>query len=223
MAQNNILLLRSKEKHAGGSETLRSRSRDATTGTANDDKSSAAEGTREASGSFLSAADVGPLSLPTFGVDDDLSRGGSRHHQRRRHRHQLKKSSSLTDFEHRIESVAIPRLDEITISKAYQAVGPPRSLSSYQLPLTSAGRQQQTTAGADWSSSSSSGSRPGRQAALLQQQQQQQVIHRHDEEEGQGPSRYSSRRSISNSFETVVGADRAASSGKDSLGTGTAI
>jgi hypothetical protein len=166
---------------------------------------------------------IGGASSSSSVIDsaaDRRRRGGGGGWQQ--HRHKLKKSSSLSDFDYH-QAVGGLSLNEPTAATA-AAVGP-RSLSSFQLPLT-------TTAAAmshsePSSASSSHSSRHGRQAALPPSQQQQWPPL--DETSGGGggtaavgpssSSRYSSRRSISNSFETVVGAGvRGASSGKDSLG-----
>lgn len=175
------------------------------------DESTSAEEPAGASGG-------GPFSLPSFshssGQFNNVPDSTAVRH--RRDRRQLKKSSSLTDF-HQTVATAV-RTD--------QAVGP-RSLSSFLLAcnegtVASANRTLPATEPSSSSSCGTGGSSRLGPAAVpqLRRAAAQSLSHDDDLMPMAQPSRYSSRRSISNSFETVVGANRIgeASSGKESLG-----
>jgi len=199
-----IIIFRSKEKRSSDSTTRRrSRSRNKTISENSSSSSSAAE--------HQGAAAGGPFSLPSFSHSSghfDSAATSTAAARRQRAQRQLKKSSSLTDFNH----------ETAMASSETATAWPPRSLSSFQLPLAVALDRPGPGSGPSSSSSGGTGtghySHAGGIAAHLPLN--------HGEEEGSAPppSRYSSRRSISNSFETVVGADRVAglSSGKESLG-----
>ena len=167
------MLLRSKEKRSGESESRRSRSRDTTT--KQQGRSSHFYDEADSSAAEELGTNVGgPFSLPSF--DDEISSAALR--RRRTQRHQLKKSSSLTDFDHQ---AVISLRDDIAAAAAAN-VGP-RSLSTFQLPVVSALPRLP----AELSSSSSSSSRPaGHQASSLLLQVQQQMPPREEESGGGG-------------------------------------